>query len=256
MSGTVEFRRQTTIEKIEPLYGIPELHDGHTEVWLEYELGVTLVDGKVSKWTDISHGRELIPYATDGSTATSDNYPSYSSTNGIIFDGVDDVLNVRIESWQDLGNVYIVFSQLSWTQTDVIYAFDGYYNGGYNYAVGEGLMQRGGIQPRFLLYNAIRGFSDYIETLPLNTYGLITSEWSNTSQSLQHNNNTPVTTAWDLPDDWAVGGIVLGGEHGGNSINFQRWCNVAIKAVICRNQVDNATTKAAIKTYLTGKYLQ
>lgn len=246
MSGTVEFRRQTTIEKIEALYGIPELHDGHTVIWLENDVGITQSGGAVSKWTDITNGYELIPYATDGGTATSANYPTWTEAGGVVFDGTDDVLKYMVSGWTTLyGSIYAVVKQVSWVNDGVLFSYGG--------VGGTRVNQR--TQSPYIVVSNSSGRSVPITDFAINTWGLITLEvdGANNILTIQLGDGTPVQNSADA-NGFTSGGIILGATHAAAPA-LQRYGNVAIYAIVVRDAIDNATTKAAIKAYLTNKYL-
>lgn len=255
MSGTVEFRRQTTVSKAQEMYGIEELYDGHTKIWLEDDTGITESGGAVSKWTDIANSYELIPYAVDGSAATTDNYPSWTESGGVVFDGTDDVLRVVDGSWQTFGTVYLICKHITWTNSDILYEYEGFNGTNYDYSAGIRIAQRTATPDIRIAWSG--GYStNAITSLSLNTWGLLTTEWIDDAQTLQHNDGTAITFNIDLlTTPWAVGGFIIGAGHAAAPA-FQRHSNIAVKAVIVRDQIDDSSTKAAIKAYLTAKYLE
>lgn len=250
MSGTVEFRRQTSVIKSEPVYGIEELWDDHTVVWLENDTGITESGGAVSKWTDIANEYELIPYASDGSAATSDNYPSWTEAGGVVFDGTDDVLKYVVSGWTTFGTVYAVVKQITWANSDTFFAFSG--TGSVRVAqrtTGEGS------SPNVHAASST-GYSLAITNLPLDTWGLITLEpiTDSTDIIIQLNDNTAITYDDTNLGSYTSAGVILGATHAAAPA-LQRYGNVAIKAIIFRDQIDDSATRAAIKAYLTEKYL-
>jgi len=251
MSGTVEYRRQTSVSKV---YGIEELHDGHTVIWLENDTGITQSEGAVSKWTDIANSYELVPYAADGGAGTSDNYPSWTESGGVVFDGNDDLLRVVDGEWQSFGTVYLICKHITWTNEDIFYEYEGFDGTDYTFAAGIRIAQRT-TTPYIRMAWSGEYSTDAITSFSVDTWGLLTTEWIDGAQTLQHNDGTPITWNIDLLSvPWAVGGFILGAGHA-VAPAFQRYSNIAVKAVIVRDQIDDSSTKAAIKAYLTAKYL-
>jgi hypothetical protein len=240
---------------VEEPYGIPELHDGHTYIWLENDVGITQSGGAVSAWTDIANGRQLIPYNAEGGTATSANYPSWSSTNGVVFDGNDDILAIIDASMTNYGTVYIVVRQLSWARWDAIYGHPGFNGVNYDMALFSFVVQER-YSPEVKMAFSTTYTTNAITTLTLNTWGLLTAEFQNQNQTLQHNDGTPITLTYAIDPNSPPGGFTIGGQLDWDTVGFTNFSNIGVKAVIVRDQTDNSTTKAAIKTYLSNKYLQ
>jgi len=232
------------------LRGPDELWDGHSVVWLEHDTLLTESGGAVSAWTDIVNGYTLLPYASDGSAGTSDNYPSWIAENGVVFDGVNDVLKYMVSGWTTFGTVYAVVKQVSWTNADVLFAYAG--TGSVRVAqrtTGEGS------SPNVHAASST-GYSLAITNLPLDTWGLITLEpiTDSTDIIIQLNDNTAITYDDTNLGSYTSAGVILGATHAAAPA-LQRYGNVAIKAIIFRDQIDDSATRAAIKAYLTEKYL-
>lgn len=244
MSGTVEFRRQTTVSKAQDPYGIEELYDGHTVIWLEEDTGITESEGKVSKWVDIANGYELIPYASDGSTATIDNYPSWSSGNGVTFDGTDDVLKYMVSGWTSFGTVYAVVKQNSWSADDVLFSYAG---------LGSVRVSQKGTTPE-IVGTKSSGSTPGISGLTLGSIGiLIMHNDPNTPlQTVSLNGGTAVESSSAFIG-YASAGVILGAVHS-TAPAFQRYANVTIYAIIYRDQIDSGATLTAIYDYLSTKY--
>jgi hypothetical protein len=242
-------------EPEQELRGPDELWDGHTVIWLEHDTLLSESSGAVSAWEDIANGHELIPYASDGSSGTADNYPSWTEAGGVVFDGTDDVLRVVVASWQQFGTVYIIVKHITWTNSDILYEYEGFNGTNYDYAAGLRIAQRTTTPDIRIAWSS--GYStNAITSLSLNTWGLLTTEWIDDAQTLQHNDGTAITFDIDLlTAPWAVGGFIIGAGHA-VAPAFQRYSNIAVKAVIVRDQIDDSSTKAAIKDYLTAKYLE
>jgi hypothetical protein len=239
----------------EELRGPDELWDGHTQIWLEHDTLLTESGGAVSKWTDIANSYELVPYAADGGAGTSDNYPSWTESGGVVFDGTDDLLRVVDGEWQSFGTVYLICKQITWTNQDIFYEYEGFDGTDYTFAAGISIAQRT-TTPNIRIAWAGEYSTDAITSFSLDTWGLLTTEWIDDAQTLQHNDGTPITWNIDLlTAPWAVGGFILGAGHA-VAPAFQRYSNIAVKAVIVRDQIDDSSTKAVIKAYLTAKYLE
>lgn len=237
------------------LRGPDELWDGHTKIWLEHDTLLTESGGAVSAWEDIENGYVLISYAADGGAGTSGNYPSWTEVGGVVFDGTDDLLRVVDGEWQSFGTVYLICKHVTWTNSDIIYEYEGFDGTDYSYAAGIRIAQRTTTPDIRIAWSG--GYStNAITSLSLDTWGLLTTEWIDDAQTLQHNDGTPITMDIDLlTTPWAVGGFILGAGHA-VAPAFQRYSNIAVKAVIVRDQIDDSSTKAAIKAYLTAKYLE
>lgn len=236
-------------EPEQELRGPDELWDGHTVIWLESDTLLTESGGAVSAWTDISNGYVLLPYATDGSVATLSNYPSWTESGGVVFDGTDDVLKYVVSEWTSFGTTYAVVKQVSWTNSDVLFS----YAGTGTSRVAQSLTAEGG-SPNFHLSYA-SGSSLAITGLAIGAWGLLTVEIDETVPwgSLQLGDGTPVTNTNTMVG-YTSAGVILGATHAAAPA-LQRHGNVAIMAIIFRNQIDDSLTKAIIKAYLVDKYL-
>ena len=230
------------------LRGPDELWDGHTVVWLEHDTLLTESSGAVSAWTDIVNGYTLLPYASDGSAGTSDNYPSWTAENGVVFDGVNDVLKYMVSGWTTFGSIYAVVKQVSWTNNDVLFG----YGGTGATRVSQALTAEGGSPNIHITHSS--GSSPAILDFTLDSWGLLTLEIDGSvpSASLQLNDGTPVTNTLSMVG-FTSAGVILGAIHAAPP-TLQRWGNVAIKAIIFRDQIDTGTTLTAIYNYLDAKY--
>jgi len=231
------------------LYGIEELWDGHSAGWLEHDTLLAQSGGAVSSWTDIANGRVFLPYTATGAEGTASNYPTWTAAGGVVFDGVDDVLKHMVSGWTSFGTVYAVVKQLGWTNSDVVFAYAG--TGGTR--ISQANTAEGG-SPNLHLANS-SGLSPAITGLPIGTWGLLTMEVDGAASTgtLQLNDGTPVSNNLSMTG-YTSAGMILGATHAAPPA-LQRYGNVAIFAIIWRDQIDDPTTKAAIKAYLTGKYL-
>lgn len=228
------------------LRGPDELYDGHSVVWLEHDTLLTESGGAVSAWTDIANGYQLIPYATDGSTATSDNYPSWTESNGVVFDGTDDVLKYLVDGWGifGTGTVYAVVKQVGWAANGVLFSYAG---------AGSVRVGQKGTTPEIRALHS-SGDSPGITNFTIGTIGILVMhvDGSNNTVTLSLNNGTPVTNTADLSGFYA-NGVILGATRWVDPA-LQRYGNVAIYAIIYRDQIDTGATLTAIYNYLDAKY--
>lgn len=226
------------------LRGPDELWDGHSVVWLEHDTLLTESSGAVSAWTDIANGYQLIPYATDGSTATSDNYPSWTESNGVVFDGVDDAMRVMIDGWSTFGTVYAVVKAVSWNSDDVLFGYAG---------TGAVRVSQRSSTPNIAIAKASGTVGGLSFTLgEVGILVLHTNEATPIS-TLSLNGGEPIENTGAMVG-YTSAGVLLGAAHAGGGA-FQRYGNVAIKAIIYRDQIDSGATLTAIYNYLNNKYL-
>ena len=216
-----------------PFYTII-LADGNTVLWVDSEENVTKNGAnKVSVWGDkSSEGNDLLQ-------ATGASQPLYS-TNGILFDGVNDFMKAIPFTLVQPEMVYIVFKQVTWSYTTRV--FDG---GSTNAMV---LSQRPASPD---LNIQVGGYSSSLSldntNLPVNTFGIARCLYDGVNSKFIIDNTTPVTGSVST---LSAGGFSLG-ARGGNSLHS----NIEVKEVIIRKVADSATNEDLIYQYLSDKYL-
>jgi hypothetical protein len=232
-------------QTIGSVYGISELWDGHSVVWLEDDSGLTESSGNVTKWTDIANGYELISYASDGSAGGASNYPTWTAAGGVAFDGASEVLKVLVSGWTTFGSVYAVIKQLGWTNSDRLFSYAG---------TGSISVAQKNTSPNIYLSHA-SGDSAAGTTLATNTWGIIrlrVNAVATDSCVMVINGGSDLTNSTDMAG-FTSAGVILGAVHAAAPA-LQRYGAVAIKAIIFRDQVDDSTTETAIYDYLADKY--
>lgn len=250
MSGTVEFRRQTTISKVvasDPFQDL--ITDGHTKAWYIWNEGYTLDGSGVTALNDQSgNGYHLAPTNSTGGDPTSDNYPIWHSTNGITFDGTDDVLKATMSGWTTFGSLYIVCTQRGWSNSDTIIGYAG--TGATR--ISQALSAEGGSPNIHAVHSS--GQSLAITTFDIDEWGILTLHVNSTTPicTLKFNNGSTVTNETSMTG-FTSAGIILGAIHAAPP-NLQRYSNVSIKEVIVRDVVDGTTDEGIIYDYLSDKY--
>jgi hypothetical protein len=234
---------------LSPTFGIPEMWDGHTKAMYIYDTAITVVSDHVTQWNDISgNNNHLLPYATDGSAGTVSNRPTWHATDGVIFDGVDDVLRVMISGWTTFGSVYAVVRQVSWTDNDVLFG----YAGTGSVRVAEDNTAEGASPNIHLIHSS--GSSLAITTLPIGTWGLITLHvnGATSTATIELNNGTPITNSNSM-SGFTSGGVLLGAAHAAYPA-LQRWGNVAILCIIYRDIIDGSTDELAFVNWIQDEF--
>lgn len=227
------------------LRGPDELYDGHTKAWYAFDTLVSVSDGYVTQWNDISaNGYHLLPYATDGSAGTSDNRPAWHITDGVTFDGSDDAMRVMISGWTTFGTIYAVVRQVSWAAKHVLFGYAG---------TGSVRVAQRGTTPDILTSQS-SGDSPAITNFTLGTVGILVMHTNATDDSilLSLNGGTAVENTTSMTF-FTSGGVLLGATHAAYP-TLQRWGHVAIYEIIYRDQIDSGATLTAIYNYLDAKY--
>lgn len=233
-------------EPEQELRGPDELYDGHTKAWYAFDTLVSVTDNAVTQWNDLSgNGYHLLPYATDGTEGTASNRPAWHTTNGVIFDGVDDAMRVMISGWTTFGTIYAVVRQVSWAAKDVLFGYPG---------TGSVRVAQKGTTPNILASQS-SGDSPEITNFTLGTVGILVMHTNAAGNSilLSLNGGTAVENTTDMTF-FTSGGVLLGAAHAVYP-ELQRWGNVAIYEIIYRDQIDSGATLTDIYNYLDAKYL-
>ena len=224
------------------------------------ESGVTppaiLSDGNTLQWYDCvdplkvtKDGNNLVASVIDlsGNNRTmvvnsSGNKPLYSS-NGILFDGVNDCLLSQCSPSQAMPiTVYILFKQISWTSLDGI--FDGY---GSTMSL---LQSTSSPTTRMFLPT---GNSLFDSNLPIGAFGVKTCCF-NGSTSFQRTNNLAKSTAI-MASTYTWTGLTLGARAGATANNpSTSFSNIEVKEIIIRKVADTTQDETDIYNYLKSKY--
>lgn len=204
------------------------LLDGDTICWCDYMLGITKDgDNFVSVIADQSGNDNDIQQLTSG------KQPLWSE-NGILFDGVDNYMKTSAIGIVQPTFIYMVFKQVTWTNTDII--MDGL-------ASNTGRIQQAGATPQF---NAYAGTSSALNgDLPVNTYGILRCLFNGVNSKLIVNENTAIT--WNCGTN-NMSGITLG-CRGVAAL----YSNIEVKEIIVRKIQDTVDNENVIYNYLKNK---
>lgn len=230
MSGTVEYRRQTTVSKVVPS-GPPSLltSDGYTKAWYiaDETDDITMTNNYVSLWEDHLGGGENLSQGDGGSQ------PLWSSS-GITFDGVDDELMDSDFPLNQPIFIYCVMNQLAYSSSSrllllrvVPYGFIGQSNNSGRLSI------------------TMDGETNYLEpTTAIGEVGIYRIYLNGASSKFIYNDGVPVTGAVGSN---AMTQLALG--HGGIP------SNVRFLEIIVRQVSESSNDETAIYNYLADKYL-
>ena len=205
------------------------LEDGNTVAWYDYTATDTITkDGSnfVSRWNDrLGSGHDLIQ-------ETGTNQPLLTST-GVLFDGVDNYMQVLPFSLEQPEFVYIVLNQKTWT--DIDYIFDGN-------AADSGAMIQRGFSPNFRFY---AGAILDVQGITLGNYGIVRALYNGAQSKIIVNENSPVIGN--------LGTASMNGYRLGVGGNGSRFGNFEVSEIVIRNVVDTEQDEALIYNYLKKK---
>lgn len=214
-------------------YNFDAILQNNTVGWYDYTAlsTLTLIDASVSRWNDkLGSGHDLIQ-------AAGNQQPGWSS-NGILFDGINDYMKTAPFIYNQPAMVYIVFKQITWTSYDSI--FDG------NTGQDSWLMQRQ-VSPNLRLYTNGGSYAAENSNLSLNTFGIVRVVFNAANSKIQVNNTTPTT---GNAGSHEFGGFTLAAF--GNADSY--YGNIQVKEVILRNIVDTPGDEWKIYQYLKHKH--
>jgi len=166
--------------------------------------------------------------------ATAASQPLWSAANGVLFDGVNDLMKATAFALVQPEMIYLVIRQITW---------------GINRAFCDG----NAVANRMVVYqNNASPEIDILIVAPvcpninliLNTLSIVKVLFNGANSFSQVN-----LTAQSL-GNVGVGdgnGFTLGGRYDGAAANY---CNIEVKEIIIRRTADNAATQAAIYNYL------
>ncbi len=205
------------------------LVDGNTVGWyISDATGTTVAlttGNTVSAWVDtLGSGHNLLQ-------ATTTKQPLWS-TNGILFDGVDDYMKTVAFTYNQPEMIYIVVNQITATSNDTL--FDGN-------TLNTGRVYQSG---NLVMYNGAG--SQLIRPITLGTFQIMRCLFNGSQMTFQINNITKTSGSCGLNN---MGGFTLG-ANGSNT----GWGNMQVKEIVLRNVADNPTDETAIYNYLSSKY--
>lgn len=188
--------------------------------WFRFNTGITVTGAGVSQWDDQSGNARHLLQATDT------NRPALEADGSITFDGADNYLKCDAFTLDQPETRYLLFKQVSWTDTDVVCAGNGTTN----------TILQASASPQVRLVNVGN------VSLTLDTYGVIAAVLNSTSSLIQLNNGTPVTGNVGANNS---GGFTLGAN--GTPAVF---ANIQVKEVILYAAAHDAATRARVIRYL------
>jgi len=232
MGAVTQAKYKSAINYMPPVLMTPDIiYDGNTVAWYDFnDLSTITKDGGnlVSRWNDkLLSGHDLIQ-------ATATKQPLLSS-DGILFDGVDDFMKTVAFTFDQPEMIYIVFKQVTWTSLDKVFDGDSYISGTLYQSVNT---------PELRLWagGAIGGNNN----LPVDTFGIVRALINAASSKTIVNNTTPQTGT--------VGASNMGGFTLGAGANSTQCGHIQVKEIIPRKIADNETDETAIYNYLKNKY--
>lgn len=208
-------------ELIEPLYDFTPDQLGDQAAWYRWRQGVT-----VSQWNDqAGSARHLLQ-------ATATNQPSLLSDKTLRFDGVDNYMQTAAFTLNQPFTVYILFKQVTWILGAVI--FDGlsaYIN-----------LTQVGTTPTLGIFGGSSAGSD--SNLPVNTLGVVSVIFNNTSSFLGVNLNDGATLSAGTNN---AGGFTLAA----NRIP-PGYSNIDVYEISIHSTAHDAATRKKVIEYLAN----
>jgi hypothetical protein len=212
------------------------IRDGSTVAWYDSsDLTTITKDGSdyVSGWNDkLGSGRDLLQ-------PTGARQPKWVVTDGVLFDGVDDIM-IDDFNWNTPQCSYVVFKVVSINSSRDNYLLSGrYLNNGGCVVINS--------TPRIYLRdnNFVNCYNDTITTSVwyigrFFSNGLLSSLSLNTNKSINNLTSSVYNT-----DRFGLGNSRYLGTLASN---------IQVKEIILRNIADNADDETAIYSYLSAKY--
>ena len=208
-----------------PIYPVV-LDDGNTIAWFDAQENITK-DGSnlVSAWGDKSGlAHHLLQ-------AAGTNQPLWSA-NGILFDGVDNMMKCVAFPWNQPEFIYMVIKQVTWTNTRRI--FDGN-------AVNSGVLAQSAVTPEIKSYAGTWTAAN--NNLVVDTWSIVRILFNGLTSSTQVNETAKVEGNGGIGN---MGGFTLGASGIGSLFG-----NIEVKEIIGRISV---VGEAEIYAYLAAKY--
>jgi hypothetical protein len=237
MSGTVEYRRQTTVSKIAGPIEAPDELTGNANLTAWYvaaDTNITETGGVISQWDDLSGNDNHLLQATGSSQ------PSWNSSGYITFKGTDDNMAMSDASFDNPVTIYIVMRVVSrdWYHC----YFDGYTDGTGRLTIYDGPVT---IDPDYYMAGTTTN-GPYIADIATNTWYCFTIIFDETDASIRLNNGT-ASTGTVLERD--MNGFTLGST--GNNTNYS---NFDVREIVLMQEVNSGDTQTAIINYFNTKY--
>ena len=193
--------------------------------------GPSSSDLLVSAWEDASGNDRPLEQITVASQ------PAYNSATGeVTFDGVDDFLKTAAFTLNQPETVYIVFKQVTWTDTDRV--FDGN-------ASASGAVYQSATTPK--LRATAGSVLDENAGLAVGAYGIVTAVFNGASSLTQVNAGTAVTGD--------AGAANMSGFTLASAGTAGTYGNVIVKEVIIFSAAHTAAQRTAVQNALFAKHL-
>ncbi len=202
-----------------------------TLAWFDLDLTTITKDGadKVSLWSDKLTG---IPKLTQ---TTPDNQPIYS-VDGILFDGINDILAMSLNINQP-ATIYLVFKQVSWTLNDSIY--DG------ADSTHRLRVYQNDSSPRLLMYAGLS--NNYNDDLNVGNFGIFKFVFDG-ANSYSRVFRLPIVGKANV-GAYNTYAFKLGGAYNGGACS-----NIQVKELLIRSGVDNTFDDDFIYNCLQNKH--
>jgi hypothetical protein len=209
------------------------VYDSNTVAWYRSDVStatMTIYDPSttISRWNDyLGSGHDLIQN-------TSIYQPTWS-TDGVLFDGVDDYLKTTSFTFTQPGFLYTVLKQVTYTANRCL--FDG------NSAVTFRVDQVGGTPNIRFAANLV---SPQSSNFAVNTWGILRCLGNGSNGKFQVNNTTAITGNFGESN---IAGFTLGSRA-----DASLWSNIQVKEIIFRKISDISDSETTIYNYLKTKY--
>lgn len=202
--------------------------DGNTVAWFDSQENITK-DGSdlVSVWGDKS--------GEDNDLLQALNKPLWVENDGVLFDGIDNVMRTASFTFVQPEMVYLVLKQITWTANDKL--MDGF-------SSNTGLITQFSAPPNLRANAGIDSSTN--PNLIMDTYGIIRVLFNGASSKLQIDENAAITGDFGALN---MGGITLGAKA-----TLAQFANIQVKEVIFRKIADTAQDEQDIYDYLAAKY--
>lgn len=198
-------------------------------LWTRYGQGITESGGLVSAWADQSgNGRDLLQ-------ATGTNQPTLDADSSILFDGVDNFMQVAFTLDQPVTR-YSLNKQVAWSSASRL--MDGGPSGA------QVSLSQSGTTPRIL---TTAGSTSSVRSPALGTWFVAAECLNGAASSFQvvGGGTVETITTGDYGANNPTGLTVGAGRTGGS--NF---CNFAVKEIIVFHAAHDAATRARVIRYL------
>ena len=208
----------------------PILDDGNAPSWWDMAEKYMTKDGsnRASQWADRSGNNNHLLQA--GADALK---PIWSS-DGVLFDGADDLMKAVGFTFVQPEMIYMVLKQVTWTANDRIFDGDSSTKVLFQSASSPDIKANSGQS------------SGAASGLLIDTFGIVRVLFNGGSSKLQVNEDAAITGNFGSAD---MDGFTLGATATGTFPS-----NIQVKEVILRKIVDTAPNDQIIYDYLKSKY--